>query len=64
MQSQWGNFKDCCLKNIEKENEAREKYEDEKGIKILKIADREGIAFGYLAQNSPKQKRRDRLGTQ
>lgn len=62
MQSQWGNFKDCCLKNIKKKIK-QEKSEDEKGMKILKI-DCEGIAFGYLAQNSLKQKRRDRLGAQ
>lgn len=64
VESQWSNFKNCCLENISKENEAREKNEDEKGIKILKTADHKEITFGYLAQNSLKQKKRDRLGTQ
>lgn len=63
MESQWGNLKDFCLENIKK-RKAREKNEDEKGIKILKTADHKEITFGYLAQNSLKQKGRDRLGTQ
>lgn len=64
MESQWGTFKDCCLENIEKENETREKKQIEKGIRILKKVYHKEITFGYLTQNSLKQKRRDRLGAQ
>lgn len=64
VESQWGTFKDCCLENIEKENETREKKQIEKGIRILKKVYHKEITFGYLTQNSLKQKRRDRLGAQ